>query len=48
MGLRNCEELDVSSNSIVELPDDIDHMKSLVVFDVSHNKLKYLPEAVGE
>ena len=46
-GLRNCETLDVSHNTILELLEEIEMMKSLVTFDVSFNKLKALPDSIG-
>jgi len=46
VGLTNCEELDLSQNKIVQIPDTIPSMASLVTLDLSYNSLSALPPAI--
>ena len=46
--LENCLlELDLSYNSLVELPSDITLLKSLKILNLSHNELIDLPQDIG-
>ena len=46
VGLTGCEELDVSQNQIVDVPDTISGMKSLVTLDLARNAIKQIPAGV--
>ena len=46
-GLEKLEELDVSSNLLVFLPDSIGLLRNLKFLNVSANKVKALPESIA-
>lgn len=42
------QKLIVAHNDIESLKEDLKNLPSLVVLNVSHNKLSHLPAAIGE
>lgn len=46
--LPNCATVNVASNEIESLPEDIERAQSLITLDISDNKIVCLPENIGQ
>lgn len=45
--VSSIETLDVSSNTIENVPEEVRQLQNLVALNLGHNKLRALPEALG-
>jgi len=45
--MKNLADLDIGSNNIYSLPDDIGNLVSLEKLTANNNKIETIPESIG-
>ena len=46
--LKKCEHLDISTNHLTILPEDIHRMTSLKKLKAAHNEIEFIPPLLGK